>query len=143
MKTFLIFAAPLVLLSACSSTPSHQQLLNEYLELSATSHDVPDLELHFMSVLSGKALTAAVITAEYLQRADISQAGVALAEISSQDESSVEFCLDVSGTSLVNAAGVDVTPSDRPPKLPMHAELNNSWGLVSIQKLTVREVSTC
>lgn len=143
MKIFLLFAAPLILLSACSSSPSHQQLLDEYLELSATSRDVLDLELHFMSVLSGRALAAAVISAEYLQRADLRQSGVAVAKISSQDESSVEFCLDVSGTRLVNSAGVDVTPLDRPLKLPMSAELDNNWGSVFIQKLTVREVSTC
>lgn len=143
MKAFSILAVPIICLSACSSSPSHQQLLDDYLQLSANSHGVADLELHFMPVLSGKALTGAVVAARYLQQADLAQTGVASAEISFQDETSVDFCLDVSGTRLLDQSGVDLTPSDRPLRLPMSASLSSSWGKFSIEQLLLREVASC
>lgn len=66
------------------------------------------------------------------------------AEISASDAAiEARVCLDVSDTHVVNGSGLDVTPADRPIRLPLAVSFTGSADLIQISNSTLIEGEKC
>ena len=134
----IIFLIP-IFLTGCASGPSAEQLLANYLEVS-DSGQLDRLD----ELLAGEALDSARHANQILIDLDLQQVGsTSFYAFESVSDTQYHFCLDVSATQLIDAAGVDVTPSDRPLQVPMMMRVTNGPEKLLINQLDVRRYSSC
>ncbi|HEY7796989.1 MAG TPA: hypothetical protein VIB61_04375 [Microbacteriaceae bacterium] len=137
MRWFL-FLFPFLLVG-CAQQESAEDLLGDYLQLS----DAGSIE-SFDELLTGAALSSAVQANELIQDLELQQVGeTSFHSFENLGSGEFGFCLDVSKTRLIDPAGNDLTPEERPLQVPMKMKIESFANGSRISELDIRRFSRC
>lgn len=113
--------------------------MTEYLQLSDKG-----LSSEFDQVLTGSALDSAIAAGKVMQQLDLTQAGeTSFDSFENISEGKYSFCLDVSKTTLFDSSGADLTPADRPLRVPMSMIVEQLPKGKKISQLDIRRFARC
>ncbi|ALJ20775.1 hypothetical protein [Microbacterium sp. No. 7] len=118
-----------------------------YVDAVNEKQEDPDSTADPLSFLSGHALESSIRSEQRMKSEGIRLSGastlaeVTLAEVDFPDVV-ITACIDASATRVLDASDVDITPIDRPDRLPLEVTLTDRAGTLFITNSVAKE-ATC